>query len=282
MPAAFPIERFDFPSSFRRKPESLVAGDSSPAQPPAKKPRQDSQMGALKRITPLPLLLALLVAMATMTAVACAGDPPAPTLAPVTATAVPTLTPTTAPTPTSVPTPTATATPVPTPTPTPTPTDTPVPTATAIPTATPTATPAPTATPLPDGPLVRIGDALYLVDLATTPAQITQGLSGRPSLGIDRAMLFVYDRDAPRTFWMPDMHFPLDMVWIRSDCTVAGVTADVPHPTPDTPRSDLPLYPSDAPVRFVLEINAGQAAQHGIIPGTPVTFAGAIAGMWGC
>ena len=95
-------------------------------------------------------------------------------------------------------------------------------------------------------------------------------------------MLFVYENDAPRTFWMPDMHFPLDMVWISSDCTVAGVTADVPHPAPDTPRSELPIYPSDAPVRFVLEINAGQAAQHGIAPGAPVAFAGAIAGRWGC
>ena len=95
-------------------------------------------------------------------------------------------------------------------------------------------------------------------------------------------MLFVYDSDAPRTFWMPDMHFPLDMVWISSDCAVAAVTANVPHPAPDTPRSDLPIYPSQVPVRFVLEINAGQAAQHGIAPGTLVEFAGAIANRWGC
>lgn len=95
-------------------------------------------------------------------------------------------------------------------------------------------------------------------------------------------MLFVYDADAPRTFWMPDMHFPLDMVWIRADCTVAGVTADVPHPAPDVPRSELPHYPSTAPVRFVLEINAGQAAEHNITPGLPVMFDGTIAGKWGC
>lgn len=227
----------------------------------------------------LPLLLLILT---TAAAAACAGNAPPPTAAPVpetTAAALPTP-PTATPKPTPTPAPTST----PQPTATPTPTSTPRPTATPTPTPqpSPTPTPAPTDTPLPNIPLVQIGDALYYVDLATTPETIARGLSGRQSLGIDRAMLFVYDTDNPRTFWMPDMHFPLDMVWISSDCAVAAVTADVPHPAPDTPRSELPIYPSRVPVRFVLEINAGQAAQHGIAPGAPVAFAGAIAGRWGC
>lgn len=190
-----------------------------------------------------------------------------------------------------------TADPVPTPVPTQTAglapsleTATPLPTATAVlvptptPTATtaPTATPAPTATALPDAPLVLIGEAVYVVDLAVSAEERTQGLSGRPSLDVDRAMLFVYEEDGPRTFWMPDMHFPLDMVWIRSDCVVDGVTSDVPNPPLDTPRDQLPRYPSTGPVRFILEINAGQAETHGIVPGTPVRFAGQIEDQWGC
>ena len=236
------------------------------------------------------LLLPLLLLILSTTAAACAGNTPPPTAAPPPATpadavptpgdppsgiiasegAIPTPSPTATPVPISTPAPTST--PRPTATPTPRPTPTPV----------PTSTPAPTDTPLPNVPLVKIGSALYQVDLATTPETITQGLSGRPSLGVERAMLFVYESDAPRAFWMPDMHFPLDMVWISSDCAVAAVTADVPHPAPETPRSELPTYPSQVPVRFVLEINAGQAAQHGIAPGTLVEFAGAIAGRWGC
>lgn len=168
------------------------------------------------------------------------------------------------------------------------------PATTTPPTATPTASPslintptpeptaAPTATPLPDGPLVHIGKTVYQVDLALTGEEKTQGLSRRPSLADNRGMLFVYDEDAPRAFWMPYMNFPLDMVWIRADCTVAGVTADVPHPDPATPLSDLPHYPSSEPARFVLEINAGQAATYNIIPDSPVTFGGQIAGEWGC
>ena len=208
---------------------------------------------------------------------ACAGEPaaaiePTPTIA-----ANPTI---------AAPLPTATATPVPIHTPTPSPSPSPTPAPTLTPTTPPTATPAPTPTPeptpTPDVPLISIGNTTYVVDLAVTPAERSQGLSGRPSLDPNRAMLFVYDEDAPRTFWMPDMHFPLDMVWIRSDCTVAGVSADVPNPSLDTPRDQLPHYPSNEPVRFVLEINAGQAETHGIAPGSPVQFAGTITGQWGC
>lgn len=127
-----------------------------------------------------------------------------------------------------------------------------------------------------------IGEAVYRVDLAVFVEERVQGLSGRQSLDPDRAMLFVYEADGPRTFWMPDMHFPLDMVWIRADCVVDGVTNDVPNPPRDAPRDQLPRYPSTGPVRFVLEINAGQAEARGIGPGSPVQFAGRIAGRWGC
>lgn len=201
------------------------------------------------------------VAAVVLAILACTGDP-VPTV-------VPTLTAVPAPSPeTATPLPTATAIPAPTPA--------------ATPTAVPTAAPVPTATPLPDAPLVLIGDVVYVVDLAVSAEERVQGLSGRPSLGVDRAMLFVYEEDRPRTFWMPDMRFPLDMVWIRSDCVVDGVTSDVPNPPVDTPRDELPRYASSGPVRFILEVNAGQAEAHGIVPGAPVRFAGRIENQWGC
>ena len=109
-----------------------------------------------------------------------------------------------------------------------------------------------------------------------------KGCRARPSMDADRGMLFVYDEDGARSFWMPDMHFPLDMVWIRADCIVAGVTADVPNPPLDTPRDQLEHYPSAGMVRFILELNAGQAATQGIEAGGPVEFGGEIAGKWGC
>ena len=176
------------------------------------------------------------------------------------------------PTPFAEATPVRTATAVPTPTPRPT----------ASPSPPPAVSPTPEATAVIDVPLVILGDAVYLVDLALTGEERGQGLSGRPNLGTDQGMLFVYDDDAPRAFWMPNMHFPLDMVWINSECTVSGVTSNVPNPPLETPRNELPRYPSGDPVRFVLEINAGQAALTGISFGTSVEFGGEITGRWGC
>ncbi len=153
-------------------------------------------------------------------------------------------------------------------------------TATLMPTLAMTPTAAPTEAS--SGPIVRIGRTAYRVELALTRGERAQGLSGRLALEPDAAMLFVYDDDGAQTFWMPNMRFPLDMVWIKSDCTVRGVTADVPNPPADVPLGDLPRYPSTEPVRFVLEINAGQAERHGIVAGGRVEFAGEIAGRWGC
>ena len=152
------------------------------------------------------------------------------------------------------------------------------------PTETPTPIPTgtPTPTPLPGAALVHIGATSYTVDLALTPEERAQGLSGRPSMAVGSGMLFVYESDQPLGFWMPEMHFPLDMVWIRADCVVAGVTADVPNPSLDTPRDQLPVYPSTGNARFVLELNAGQAAANGIAAGGAVRFDGRIAGRWGC
>ena len=164
------------------------------------------------------------------------------------------------------------------------PTDTPAatesPTLRLMPSRTPVPTPA--ATPLPDAAIVQIGTATYRTDVADTGAARAQGLSGRPTLASDEAMLFVYDDDATRAFWMPNMNFPLDMVWIKSDCTVASVTANVPNPRPEKPRNELPRYPSGEPVRFVLEINSGQAATNQITPGARVKFSGQITNQWGC
>ena len=144
-------------------------------------------------------------------------------------------------------------------------------------------TPIPSALPpKPPGSVVQIGEASFRVDVAVTGAERSQGLSGRATLEPDTGMLFVYDSDGPRTFWMPDMHFPLDMIWILSDCVVNGVTANVPNPPASTPRDQLPRYPSDGPVRFVLELNAGQAAAHGITKDDKVQFIGGVAGVWGC
>ena len=56
---------------------------------------------------------------------------------------------------------------------------------------------------------------IFRVKLATTTAAIEKGLSDRLSLNPDSGMLFIFAKPAIYRFWMPDMHFPLNMIWIK-------------------------------------------------------------------
>ena len=223
-------------------------------------------------------------AIPTETPTAVPTADPTPTSAPApspTARPSPTVTPT--PEPAAQAAPTRTASPQPTPSPTAQPTATPSPTATPRSTATPTPTPTSTATPQPtptptpaippDAPAAFFDSAAFSVELALTSAQQSQGLSDRESLPPGTGMLFVF---APRTassFWMLRMRFPIDIVWISEGCAVVDITVEAPAPDADTPTSDLPTYSSSSPAGYVLEINAGKAAEHGIEIGAPVRFA---------
>jgi hypothetical protein len=120
------------------------------------------------------------------------------------------------------------------------------------------------------------------VELAVTPEIRTRGLSGRAGLDVGRGMLFVFDSESRPVFWMREMQFPLDFVWIASDCSVADISEDVPEPLPGMDLSELPRYRPSVPVQYVLEINAGEIQAAGISRGDPVGFQGSIAGRFGC
>ena len=127
-----------------------------------------------------------------------------------------------------------------------------------------------------------VGGTAFNIELAETPEKRTQGLSGRDSLAPGAGMLFIHDDEKRYTFWMKDMRFPLDMLWIDADCTVAGISARVPPPEPGQSDRSLPLFSPETPVLHVLEINAGAAAAAGISTGDAVRFAGTLEGRYGC
>ncbi|MSQ07049.1 MAG: DUF192 domain-containing protein [Dehalococcoidia bacterium] len=151
----------------------------------------------------------------------------------------------------------------------------------ASPTAAPTATGLPAATPDPS-PAVTIGEARFLVEVVATPEQRAQGLSGRPQLKQGTGMLFIFEKEGAYGFWMKEMQFPLDLVWISSQCAVVDVTLGAPPPAPGQPQSELPIYTPKAPVLYVLEINAGEAAPTGIAPGKRLALTGSLVGQYGC
>lgn len=113
-------------------------------------------------------------------------------------------------------------------------------------------------------------DKLLTVEVADTPSLRTQGLSGRKEMAQDHGMLFIFEKEEVYSFWMKDMHFPLDFIWIRDD-VVADISKNVPVPETDDERF-LPTYTPSVPVDKVLEINAGIANELGIKVGDKVTF----------
>ena len=78
------------------------------------------------------------------------------------------------------------------------------------------------------------------------------------------------------------MMFPLDLVWIGEDAIVEDITPNVSAPTPEQADSDLPTFRSPQPIKYVLEINAVEAAAANIKRGDPVAFVGSLCGMFGC
>lgn len=107
------------------------------------------------------------------------------------------------------------------------------------------------------------------VEVARTTEQRTRGLMFRERLDADAGMVFLFDSDDDHTFWMMNTPLPLDMIFITRDLVVAGVVENaVPFTT--TSRS------CGQQSRFVLEVNAGFAARHGVGPGTRVEFDGVL------
>ena len=95
-------------------------------------------------------------------------------------------------------------------------------------------------------------------------------------------MLFIFESDQHLSFWMIDMKFPLDMVWIASSCEVVDVTLNAPIPEPGQTPSELPRFSPQSPARFVLEINAGEFETSGAKIGDRVRFGGTLTGQYGC
>lgn len=107
------------------------------------------------------------------------------------------------------------------------------------------------------------------VELALTLADQEKGLGGRASLGENQGMLFAFDHLDRYHFWMKDMKFPLDMIWIGEDMKVVYIKKDA---TPESyPQSFGPSI-SDDFAKYVLEINAGFADKNNLKVGDSVVF----------
>ncbi|HSE56525.1 MAG TPA: DUF192 domain-containing protein [Candidatus Paceibacterota bacterium] len=116
------------------------------------------------------------------------------------------------------------------------------------------------------GPRVTIGDTTITVTVADTEAVRQQGLSGKESLAQDEGMLFFFDTPGKYGFWMKDMHFPIDIIWIDAGWQIVDVTHTL------TPETYPKVFFPQASVQYVLEVPAGFSTQHKLLIGQLVQF----------
>lgn len=103
------------------------------------------------------------------------------------------------------------------------------------------------------------GKAAFRIEVADDASERGRGLMFRRKMAADHGMLFVFERTQPVGFWMKNTVLPLDLIFIGENGRIEAIRRG-------EPLSEAPISPG-APVRFVLELNAGTAARTGIREG---------------
>lgn len=103
------------------------------------------------------------------------------------------------------------------------------------------------------------------ISIADLPDERNQGLMDVRTMPQDVGMLFIFDGDAPRSFWMANTPLPLDIMYVNSDSVIVRIYQNT------TPYSETSL-PSEAPAQFVVETNGGFSLTHGITEGMKIRF----------
>jgi uncharacterized membrane protein (UPF0127 family) len=94
----------------------------------------------------------------------------------------------------------------------------------------------------------------------------------RTTLAPDHSMLFVFSYQAPQAFWMKNTLIPLDILYFDTERRLVSMQLNVPPCKADP----CPIYPSQAPARYVLELSAGTAHRIGAQAGDELKIDGDI------
>lgn len=114
---------------------------------------------------------------------------------------------------------------------------------------------------------ISINGRTFKIEIAKTLDEQQVGLSERDSLPQDQGMLFVYDKPDFYNFWMKNMKFPLDIIFIRDNKVVSVAQSAFP-PGPNV--TNPPLIKPDGMINKVLEVNSGISKKYNIKKGDKV------------
>ncbi len=113
---------------------------------------------------------------------------------------------------------------------------------------------------------VKIAGQNIKVDLALTAKTQEQGLSGRSELKENGGMLFIFDREDLYPFWMKDMNFPIDIIWINKDLKVVYIKKDA------SPLSYPETYSPEENAKYVLEVTSDFSEKSNLKVGDKAEF----------
>ena len=120
------------------------------------------------------------------------------------------------------------------------------------------------------GPWVELAGQRYAVEIADDDAERARGLMYRDTMPAESGMLFIHDAEEPQAYWMKNTKIPLDILYFDNGRKLVSQQRDVP---PCSLGDRCPSYPSNAPARYVLELNAGEAERLKLQDGATIEFA---------
>jgi len=123
------------------------------------------------------------------------------------------------------------------------------------------------------GNWVEVGGERFEVELATDDAGRARGLMFRDHLEPGTGMLFIHESEQALAYWMKNTRIPLDILYFDDGRRLVSQQRNVP---PCSAGDRCPNYPSKAPARYVLELNAGEASRLGLADGAELTLGPAI------
>jgi len=103
---------------------------------------------------------------------------------------------------------------------------------------------------------VEVGGQRYQVEIADTDPERARGLMFRDAMDNGAGMLFIHEREEPQAYWMKNTKIPLDILYFDDERKLVAQRRNTP---PCSAGDACPSYPSNAPARYVLELNAGEA-----------------------
>ena len=110
---------------------------------------------------------------------------------------------------------------------------------------------------------ITIGDVTLDAEIADDSEKIEKGLMSREMLPENRGMLFIFEEERKYQFWMMNMKFNIDMIWLDANGKVVHIVEDA-EPCIDAAHTSLCTFNPDEPAKYVLEVNSGFVQKHKI------------------